>query len=464
MPMRNLNEPALLGRYAIYDEIASGGMATVHYGRLLGAEGFARIVAIKRLHPHFAKDESFVSMFLDEARLAARVHHPNVVGTIDVVSTDGELMLVMEYVHGESLSRLARACSEQGTTIPLDILGAIMSGVLHGLHAAHEASSEAGEPLGIVHRDVSPQNILIGVDGVARVLDFGIAKAAGRSQVTREGVLKGKLSYMAPEQVRRFEVTRAADVYACGVVLWEMLTLQRLFTGDNEAILIFQVIEAAISPPSMLVPTLLPGIDELVLKALARNPEQRHPTAEALALEVEATLGVASPTAVRRWLSSIAGPELEKRARHVAQIEAVPQPSAAPPPPEPAPPAPVVVAETPGPRRVVRLSVIVAAILAAALAAAILLVRARTPDLPTLPAPSAADSSAETPSQTATASAVASDSTQAPVASAQPPAAASASARRPPAGGKSIAPPPSRCDPPYRLDASGRRKWKPECM
>ncbi|MGH7280352.1 MAG: serine/threonine-protein kinase, partial [Polyangiaceae bacterium] len=230
-----------MGRYALYAEIASGGMATVHFGRLLGPVGFSRTVAIKRLHPQFAKDPEFVSMFLDEARLAARIRHPNVVPTLDVVATQGELFLVIDYVQGESLSKLVRGARGRGQRVPPRIVATILSGSLHGLHAAHEARNERGEPLNIVHRDISPQNILVGTDGVARVLDFGVAKAAGRIQTTREGQLKGKLAYMAPEQLSG-DVSRKTDVYAAAVVLWEALTGRRLFTGENEAAILGKVI------------------------------------------------------------------------------------------------------------------------------------------------------------------------------------------------------------------------------
>jgi serine/threonine-protein kinase len=203
----------MLGRYAIYEKIASGGMATVHVGRQLGHVGFARTVAIKRMHPQYAGDPEFVSMFVDEARLAARIHHPNVVPTLDVVAMDGELFLVMELIQGESLSRLIRTASSRNEHIPPAMVATMLVGVLQGLHAAHEAKSDQGEPLGIVHRDVSPHNIIVGTDGIARVLDFGVAKATGRIQTTRDGQLKGKLAYMAPEQIHG-EVTRSTDVYA----------------------------------------------------------------------------------------------------------------------------------------------------------------------------------------------------------------------------------------------------------
>jgi serine/threonine-protein kinase len=278
----------VVGRYALYGGIASGGMATVHLGRLLGPVGFSRTVAIKRLHAQYAQDPEFVSMFLDEARLAARIRHPNVVPTLDVVATKGELFLVMEYVPGESLSRLARAARDKKQRIPQRIVSSIMSGVLHGLHAAHEAKSERGEPLGIVHRDVSPQNVLVGTDGVARVLDFGVAKAAGRTQQTREGQIKGKLSYMAPEQLRGAAVSRQSDIYAAGVVLWELLTGERLFSADNEGALLAKVLEGRIVPPSRYVVTpssvtigpdamrILLGLDEVTLRALQSDPEKRY--------------------------------------------------------------------------------------------------------------------------------------------------------------------------------------------
>jgi serine/threonine-protein kinase len=224
----------VVGRYVLHGEIASGGMATVHFGRLVGPAGFARPVAIKRLRPQFASDPEFVKMFLDEARLAARIAHPNVVPTLDVVDADDEVFLVMEYVQGVTLAQLARAAKRCGLPIPPSIAVAIVVGILQGLHAAHVARDDLGERLDLVHRDVSPQNALVGADGVTRLLDFGIAKASGRLQTTRDGQLKGKLSYMAPEQVRNEPTTPRTDIYAASVVLWELLTGQRLFYADSE--------------------------------------------------------------------------------------------------------------------------------------------------------------------------------------------------------------------------------------
>ncbi len=314
-------ETRTVGRYVLCDEIASGGMATVHIGRLLGPVGFARTVAIKRLHPHFAKDPEFVAMFLDEARIAARVRHPNVVSTLDVVVLKGELFVVMEYVHGESLSKLIRASrAATGAGVPLPIAMTIIANALYGLHAAHEATNEYGAPLEIVHRDVSPQNILVGQDGVPRVVDFGVAKATDRLQTTREGALKGKLSYMSPEQVGSEMVDRRTDVYAASVVLWEMLTAQRLFTADSEVGIMRQVLDGLVRPPSQCAPGIPPMVDALVQRGLARNPDHRFATAIEMA-EAAQRIAFATPGQVGAWVRGLGGEALERRAARVAFIE-----------------------------------------------------------------------------------------------------------------------------------------------
>jgi serine/threonine protein kinase len=311
----------VLGRYALHAEIASGGMATVHFGRLLGVVGFSKTVAIKRLHPQFAKDPEFVSMFLDEARLAARIRHPNVVSTLDVVALEGELFLVMEYVQGESMRALVRSAQQEGGLIPPSIVATIMVGMLHGLHAAHEAKNERGEPLGIVHRDVSPQNILVGVDGVPRVLDFGVAKAAGRTQTTRDGQVKGKLAYMAPEQIMGRQVTRATDVFAASVVLWEALTARRLFGGASEGEVVKKVLDAEILPPSTYAPGLSPQLDALVLRGLSRDPAERFASAREMARALEKNVQLAPSSDVGEFVERVAGPMLSHRAEHIAKIE-----------------------------------------------------------------------------------------------------------------------------------------------
>jgi serine/threonine protein kinase len=313
--------PFRVGRYALHGELASGGMATVHFGRLLGPAGFSRTVAVKRLHAHLAKDPEFVSMFLDEARLAARVRHPNVVPTLDVVAVEDELFLVMDYVPGESLARLIKAARVDDAIMPLPIVSAIVAGALHGLHAAHEATNERGEPLDLVHRDVSPQNVLVGVDGIARVLDFGIAKAAGRLHTTRDGRLKGKLAYMAPEQLRQGIVDRRTDIYAAGVILWELLTDQRLHEASTEAEMLTRVLEARIEPPSTRRADVPRALDEITMRALAKNPSERFGTARQMARAIEACVPSAGAGEVGEWVERIAMDALDQRARIVASIE-----------------------------------------------------------------------------------------------------------------------------------------------
>jgi eukaryotic-like serine/threonine-protein kinase len=313
--------PPTVGRYLLYGEIASGGMATVHFGRLQGAAGFARSVAIKRLHPQYARDPDFVEMFLDEARLAARIAHPNVVPTLDIVAQGDELLLVMEYVRGSALSRLLRTLTQKSERMPPRIAAAIAAGMLRGLHAAHEAKSEIGDPLEIVHRDVSPQNVLVGTDGIPKVLDFGVAKAAGRVQTTREGQLKGKLAYMAPEQITTGSVTRKTDIYASAVVLWEMLTGRRLFRAENEAKLLSLVLDGDVQPPSVLVEGLPDGFDQVVLRGIDRDPAKRYSTAREMAIDVEAVLGVAQPAEVGEWVELTAAEELRERTNRIEEIE-----------------------------------------------------------------------------------------------------------------------------------------------
>ena len=205
-----------VGRYELIVEIASGGMAAVYLARARGASGFERLVAAKIPHPHLRKDEEFAAMFLDEARLAAKIHHPNVVPVLDFGEA-GALYLVMDYVEGHHLAGLIRAAGKKGERLPPSITLRILVDALTGLHAAHELKDNAGAPLHIVHRDTSPQNVLIGVDGIARITDFGIARADARATITRDGQVKGKLSYIAPEQSRatRSLVARTCSAWAC---------------------------------------------------------------------------------------------------------------------------------------------------------------------------------------------------------------------------------------------------------
>ncbi|HEX3852961.1 MAG TPA: protein kinase [Polyangiaceae bacterium] len=307
-----------IGRYALFGEIASGGMATVYFGRLVGAVGFSRSVAIKQLHPQYAKSPEFVAQFLDEAQLTARIRHPNVVSVLDVVAREGELFVIMEFVEGEPLSRLVRFAREP---VPLSIASAILVQVLLGLHAAHEATTEEGVPLQIVHRDVSPQNMLVGIDGSSHILDFGVAKAASRVHTTENGQIKGKLTYMAPEQLRGADLDRRVDVFAAGIVLWELITGQRLFARGDPGATVTAVLSGFVKPPSTHREEVSAALDGLVLKALAPNREDRFASAREMAIALEACIPPASSLKVGAWVESVAGDSLKERAQRLREAE-----------------------------------------------------------------------------------------------------------------------------------------------
>jgi eukaryotic-like serine/threonine-protein kinase len=309
-------------RYALYDEIASGGMATVYLARLRGQIGFSRLVAMKALHAQYAKEEAFRAMFLDEARLVSRVRHPNVVPTIDVLEAQGELFLVMDYVHGESLARLLAAAKKRDEPVPIGVACSILIDTLEGLHAAHEATGEDGAPLSVVHRDVSPQNILVGVNGVAQVADFGIAKAAGRlsEKFSLHNSVKGKAGYMAPEQVRG-KTDRRSDVYAAGVVLWETLVGEKLFTGDSFLEIVTKALDADVAAPSTLRDDVSAELDAVVRKAIVHDVSSRFATAREMAVALEKCGPRASQREVGAWVAKVAGDSLERRSVLIAKIE-----------------------------------------------------------------------------------------------------------------------------------------------
>jgi serine/threonine-protein kinase len=242
-----------LGRYRIVDEIGIGGMASVHLARMDGPGGFQKWVAIKKIHPHLVEDESFVQMFLDEARVAARISHPNVATVFDLGKHEDTYWIAMEYLHGEPLREVMRRTEELGTAMPPEIACRVIADAAEGLHAAHELLGKNGEKLGLVHRDVTPHNLFVTYDGVTKVVDFGIAKFASRMSHTRAGTLKGKLAYMSPEQVHGEGIDRRTDIFALGVVLWELTTGQRLFRMESDLDTLAKVQECNVPRPSTLI-------------------------------------------------------------------------------------------------------------------------------------------------------------------------------------------------------------------
>ncbi len=280
--------PRFLDRYELIAELASGGMATVYLARLGGIAGFQRLVAIKHLHPHLEHDQQFVQMFLDEARLAAGIHHPYVVPILEVGASNVGHYLVMEYVEGDTLARLlARAMSSPDGKFPASVALRVMIHTLEGLHAAHELTDDFGRPLELVHRDVSPQNILVGVDGVGRITDFGVARALSRLTSTQAGQFKGKLAYMAPEQAQGGQMDRRTDVFAAGIVAWEALCMRRLFRGETDAETLNRVLFEPIPTIRDQDPSFPAAIDAVIGRALQRDPDARFATCLEFAEELE---------------------------------------------------------------------------------------------------------------------------------------------------------------------------------
>jgi serine/threonine protein kinase len=293
-------------------------MATVYLARVSGAGGFQRFVAIKRLHPHLAREEEFIEMFLDEARLAARIHHPNVVSILEIGASEQGYYIVMEYVEGDTLAHLLSHCTKRGQRLPVKVALRVVIDMLAGLDAAHGLKDDEGNSLEIIHRDVSPQNVLIGVDGSARLSDFGVARAATRLTTTRAGQLKGKVAYMAPEQARgEKDIDSRADVFAAGIVLWEVLTCRRLFKGEGDAHTLNKVLSEPIPSLESVLPDLPKALQPVVSKALERNRNARYSSASefADALEMAArSAGVLGTNKeVAAYVEAMLGPEISEQ-------------------------------------------------------------------------------------------------------------------------------------------------------
>jgi serine/threonine-protein kinase len=295
------------GRYELLDEIASGGMVAVYLAR---PEGQSRTVEVKRPHFYIGRDPDFASVFVEEARLASRVRHVNVVSTLDVIEDRGEVGVVTEHVRGESLEALARAAEAPGGARPsLRVAARLVVDALEGLHAAHEATDEAGRPLGIVHRDVSPQNILVGADGVTRVADFGIARAASRVHHTTERYVKGRLAYVAPEHLSGEAGDRRADVYSAAVILWELVAGRHLFVSDNEYEMLSRILLQPVRPLREARPDVPAPLAAVVDRGLARDPAARFADARAMARELGWAVELASNEEVAAWAQLlVAGP------------------------------------------------------------------------------------------------------------------------------------------------------------
>ncbi|MEM6991254.1 MAG: protein kinase [Myxococcota bacterium] len=280
--------PQVVDRYELVHRLGHGGMATVHLGRATGRAGFEKLVAVKVIHPHLASEPEFVDMFLDEARIAARLHHPHVVQILDVGEDDGVYFMVMEYVEGDTLSSLIRQLRKHEDQLPLSAVLQIAADAAEGLAAAHELEDRDGNPLQLVHRDVSPHNLLVGMDGNIKVVDFGIMKAAGKRSNTLTGQLRGKLSYMSPEQARGRPLDHRTDLFALGAVIWELCTNRRLFEADSDSETLELVRECKVPDLSDVRPDLPDGLAEVLRKCLARDAADRYDSAQQMLRDIRA--------------------------------------------------------------------------------------------------------------------------------------------------------------------------------
>ncbi|MBK7580390.1 MAG: serine/threonine protein kinase [Myxococcales bacterium] len=354
-PPHEVRAGTRLGRYEILVAVAQGGMARVWAAKQHGQRGFSKVVAIKTILPQLATDPAFESMFLDEAHLSAGVHHPNVCEIFDLGEEHGTLYIAMEWVNGEALNRIVKPPVPRGSKgvaqrLNGRIAARIVADAAKGLHAAHELRDDSGELVGLVHRDVSPQNILVSLDGVVKVTDFGVAKALrSNSEATLAGQVKGKVAYMAPEQARGATIDRRSDVFALGIVLYEITTALRPFRGENEIEVMKSLASGRFDPPSTLVAGYPRDLEGIVLRAMSMDPDQRFPSAEAMGLELEEWLArsgaVVNETHIAETVRERVGSHVEERfARirertRVAAPEASSVPEARPPVPWAPPPS-----------------------------------------------------------------------------------------------------------------------------
>ncbi len=274
------------GKYTLLERIAVGGMAEVFLAVQSGLQGFEKYLAIKRIRPHLCGEESFLRMFLDEAKLAAQLQHPNVVQIFDLGRIGDAYFIAMEYISGRDMSRVVPRAEKLGILFPIEYALSVAASVLDGLSYAHGKTDAMGDPLNIVHRDVTPENIMVGWNGNVKILDFGIAKAANQSDQTRAGEIKGKLSYMSPEQAMGKTLDARSDVFSLGVVLYEWITGYRMFTGENEMAILKSIIDGKIYPPSYFREEVPEELEEILMKALAKDRDERFQSARDMQYDI----------------------------------------------------------------------------------------------------------------------------------------------------------------------------------
>jgi len=310
--------PRVLGKYTLVEQIGEGGMARIFLARSRGIGGFEKLVVVKQMLPRLADDAEFVARFLQEARLTATLDHPNIASVHEVGEGAGGVYYAMEYVRGRDLHRVVRRAAQLGRPLQFDEVVAIVSSLCAGLHHAHTCVGSDGRPLGIVHRDVSPANVLLSFDGAVKLADFGVAKIRSAQVATEAGTLRGKIAYMSPEQCRGEELDRRSDVYAVGVLAWELLTGQRMRTSDNEIALVRRIADEDAPSPTALRPDIPPALERIVMRALHRDPAQRYVSAHAVQLDLEQLAHdarmVVAPRTIAAMMHALFAAEIERAA------------------------------------------------------------------------------------------------------------------------------------------------------
>ena len=334
------------GPYQLLEKIAVGGMAELFRAKRTGVEGFEKVVAVKRILPHLSDNKEFVDMFIDEAKMVAGLAHPNIVQIFDLGKIEKSYYIAMEYVHGRDLRSILRRATERGIALPLDLSVLIASKVCSALEYAHRKKDDHGQKMRIVHRDVSPQNILISFEGDVKLTDFGIAKAATKATAHESGALRGKLLYMSPEQAWGKPMDRRSDIFSLGLVLYEMLTEQRPFLGTSELSILEMVRQCQIAAPSSVNAAIAEDLERATLKALARDPEQRYDDAAEMQKDLERHLHTGSPPTgadIARFVQLLfeqeeGGPVADEPTSGADRLAAAAEPPAPAPPAEAAPP------------------------------------------------------------------------------------------------------------------------------
>jgi serine/threonine protein kinase len=332
--MSALKKPLPFGKYYLLERINVGGMAEVFKAKTFGVEGFERLLAVKRILPNIAEDEEFITMFIDEAKIAVQLQHANIAQIFDLGKVDDAFFIALEYVHGRDLRSIFDRMRSRGEAVPIAMACHMIMQVCEGLDYAHNKRDGQGRELHLVHRDISPQNVLIGYEGEVKLIDFGIAKAAGKASKTQAGILKGKFGYMSPEQVRGLPIDRRSDIFAVGIVLYELLTGERLFVGESDFSTLEKVRNVEIVPPSSYNKKIPPELEKLVLKALARDPEDRYGNAIDLHDDLQSFLYSIGEFYSRKdlaaWMKKTFAVEIEEDNDKLEQYRQIAAPVAAP--------------------------------------------------------------------------------------------------------------------------------------